>query len=263
MKILRRVLLFLLVLVLLAVGAGWYFLDSLVGTAIEKGSTYATGVETKVEGVDASFFSGRFGIDGLSLANPPGFRSEPFLVLGSARAHWQNGTLFSDTIEMDSFVLDGVDVNLERTGSGTNYGKILDHLEKLSSGETEKPPAEKSARKLTIRKIEIKNVRAGLHLSGVPLASGSMEVKIPSIVIDDFRSDGETKEIVAKLTRALLKAILDEVLRLGKDVFPADLLQDLGENLDGLKGTVEERAKEALEGLEGALKDAGGIFDKK
>lgn len=264
MKILGRVLLVVLLLALLLVGAGWFFLDSLIEKGIEEGGTYATGVETKVDGVDASFFSGRFGLEGLSLANPPGFREEPFFQMKSAQAAWQNGTIFSDRIEMDELVLDGVDVSLERTGSGTNYGVILDHLEKLSpkkKGEEKAPEA--GGKQLTIRKIEIRNVHAGLHLSGVPLASGSAGLDIPSIVIEDFRSDGDMKEIVGQLTRALLKAILEQVLVLGGDLFPADMLKDLGRNLGDLEGTIDSGVKEALKGIEGALKDAGGLFDKK
>lgn len=260
MKLLRRLLLVVVLLVLLVLGAGWLLLDSLVATGIEKGSTYATGVETKVDSVDASFFAGRFGIDGLSLANPTGFRPEPFFQMRSARATWEKGTILSDRIEMDELVLDGVDVSLERTDSGTNYGQILDHLEKLSSGEKEdeEAPESKGGGQLTIRRIEIKNVHAGLHLSGVPLASGSTDLTIPSIVIDDFRSDGDTTKIVAQLTRVLLKAILEQVFALAPD-----LLKDLGSSLEGLQGTIESGAKDALKGIEGALKGAGGLFDKE
>jgi hypothetical protein len=230
MKLLFRLGIALALLLVLVLGAGWLFLGSLVGTAIEKGSTYATGVETRVGHVDASLFSGRFGIDDLSLANPPGFRPEPFFQLRSARAAWENGTLLSDRIEMDELILDGVDVNLERAGGGTNYGAILDHLESISAGgqSKSKPDASAGGRALTIHRIEIRNVRAGLHLTGVPLASGSTEVTIPSIVLNDFSSDGSTTELVAKLTKVLLQAILEEVLRGGKGIFPADILKDLG-----------------------------------
>jgi len=264
MKLFKRLLLVAVVLLLLGLGLGWLFLDSIVATGIEKGATFATGVETKVDSVDASPFAGHFGIEGLSLANPPGFRPDPFFRMHSARATWQSGTVLSDRIVMDELVLDGVDVSLERTDDGTNYGKILAHLEKLSSGgkkEEEKAPAE-GGKQLTIQKIEIKNVHVGLHLSDVPLASGSMAMTIPSIVIQDFRSDGSTTEIVAQLTRELLKAILEQVVALGVDL-PADLLKDLGQGLKGLGEAVGTGAEGALKGIQDALKDAGGLFDKK
>jgi hypothetical protein len=261
----KRLLLILGVVVLLLVAGIWIFLDPLIATGIEKGATYATGVETKVDGVDASLLSGSFGIQGLSLANPPGFREEPFVEMKTARATWQNGTILSERLVMDELVLDGVEVNLERADAGTNYGVILDNLEKLSSkepGDKAEEPAE-GGKQLTIKRIEIKNVHAGLHLSGVPLASGSMSVTIPSIVIEDFSSDGSTTEIVAQLTAELIQGILAQVLAFGKDIFPADMLNDLGKGLGDLGGAIGEGAKEAVKGIEGALKGVGDLFDKK
>lgn len=260
MKLLLRVLLVAVVLLLLAAGAAFLLIDSIAKTAIERGATYATGVETKVASVDASIFSGQFALEGLSLANPPGFRDEPFVRLGSLRADWQNGSLLSETLEMDTLVVDGVDLNLERGGSGTNYGKILESLEKLSKGEKEPEPApSEKKRVLAIKRIEIKNVNAGLHLTSGPLP-GSMSVSVPSIVIDDFRSDGSTKEIVAKLTRVLLKSILDSVLKAGGGIFPADLLKDLGQQLGSLEFDLEGNAEDVLQDIQGAIKGAGDIL---
>ena len=92
MKLLKRLVLLALGVVVLGFAAAWIFLDPLVAKAIEKGATYAAGVETKVGSVDASPLSGRFGIQELSLANPAGFRPEPFVHVGSVRAAWVGGT---------------------------------------------------------------------------------------------------------------------------------------------------------------------------
>jgi hypothetical protein len=266
MKLLKRLLVVGLVLLLVGVAAGWLFFSPLVGTAIEKGSKYATGVDTDVDKVSASLFAGNFGIDGLTLANPPGFRPEAFVHLGSARATWKNGTLLSETIEMDEFVVENVDVNLERTDGKTNYGAILDHLGKVTGGgeepEKKKEPS-KGGMTLLIKKIVVKNVHAGLHLTGVPLASGSMSVVVPSIVIEDFRSDGDTTEIVAKVTRVLIQEILASVLKAGKDIFPSDILKDLGSGLSGLGGALGSGAEGAVKGVQDVLKGAGDLFKKK
>ena len=265
MRLLKRILLVVVLLVVAGLAAGFVFLDPIAAKAIEKGATYATGVSTTVGSVDASPFAGRFGLKELTIANPEGFRPENFLHLGSMEASWQNGTILSQVIEMDSFVVDGADVNLEKTGSGTNYGKILDNLGKLSGGKKDEPEPEPTAgqKSLRIKKIEIKNVHAGLHLSGVPLVPGNLEVNVPSIVINDFRSDGSTTEIVAKLTRVLLQSILESVLSAGKDIFPADIVKDLGAGLQGLGGALGSGVKDAVQGVEGVLKGAGDLFKKK
>jgi hypothetical protein len=267
MKILKRLLVVGILLVVVLVAAVWLFFSPIVSSAIEKGTTYATGVDTKVKSVSASPTAGKFSLEGLRMANPPGFRDEPFVQLGNVRAAWQNGTLLSDTIGMDEFVVENVEVNLERAGSGTNYGWILDHLSKISG---EKPPEKekepepaKGKKTLRIKRIEIRNVHAGLHLSGIPLASGSTSVTVPSIVIDDFRSDGSTTEIVGKLTGQVIHSILDSVLKAGKDVFPADVVKDLGGSLKKVGDAIGAESKGSVQGIQDALKGAGDLFKKK
>ena len=267
MKLLKRILLVGIVLVVVGFAVVWIFFSPIVSGAIEKGATYATGVDTKVKSVSASPTAGKFSLEGLRMANPPGFRDEPFVELGSVRAGWQNGTLLSDTIEMDEFVVENVAVNLERTGDGTNYGKILDHLSQVSGGKEpekeKKPEPAKGGKSLRIKKIEIRNVSAGLHLSGVPIGSGSMNVKVPSIVIENFSSEGSTTEIVGKLTRQVLQSILESVLKAGKDVFPADIVKDLGSGLKGVGDAIGSGTKGAAQGVQDALKSAGDLFKKK
>lgn len=269
MKLLIRILLVGFGLLVVGLAVVWIFFSPIVSSAIEKGATYATGVDTKVKSVAASPTAGKFSLEGLSMANPPGFRDEPFVNLGSLSAAWQNGTLLSNTIEMDEFVVENVDVNLERTGSGTNYGWILDHLSKVSGEkppEKEKKPApapapEKGKKSLRIKKVEIKNVHATLRLSA-PVAA-TIPVTVPSIVIDDFRSDGSTTEIVGKLTSQVIHSILDSVLKAGKDVFPADIVKDLGGSLKGLGDALGTGSKNAVQGVQDALKGAGDLFKKK
>ncbi len=256
---------------LLVLGTGAFlFFDSLVSTSIEKGATYATGVEARVGGVDASPFAGSLAIDDLSIANPPGFRPEPFVSLRSTRAAWENGTILSDSIHVREFVLDGVAVNLERTGGKTNYGAILDHVEKLSSGGGgSQPEAAGEPRSLKIDRLVIRDVETALHIEALG-AARSFEVQVPEIVISDFDSSGSTAEIVAKLTRSVINALLESSLKAGQGVFPEDLLKDLGGQLQGIEKILGESTEGLLKdlgtGLEDAqksLQDVGGLFKKK
>jgi hypothetical protein len=272
MKIFFRVVIALVLLVLLALGAALLFIDPLVKGGIEKGATYAAGTDTKVGSVDASVFAGHFGLKDLAIANPTGFRAEPFLHLGSASAGWDNGTIFSDDIAMKTLTLDGVELNLESAGGKTNYGAILDNLQKLGGGAKPAEPSSKPAKKLSIQRIEIKNVRASLHVSGIPLVktNGDLEVNVPLVAIDDFHTDGTTSEIVGKLTRALVQAVLQGSLDAGKGTFPADVVKDLSGNLQKISGDLKTEAKEVMKGLDSnlkgaqeTLKSAGDLFKGK
>jgi len=270
MKLVLRVGAVLVLLVLLTVAAVLVYFNPLVRGGIEKGTTHATGTETKLASVDASLFAGRFALKDLSIANPSGFGPEPFLHLGSAQASWDNGTILSNDIAMGTLALDTVELSLESTGGKTNYGAILDHLKTLSAPESK--PAEPSSKPktLSIKRIEIKNIKAALHVSGLPVANGSMNVSVPMVAIDDFHSDGTTSEIVGKLTSALVHAVLNGALKAGQGIFPADVLKDLGGNLNNLEKELEGQAKQWLKGndtgakgVEDALKNAGDIFKKK
>lgn len=261
-----KIVVVLAVLLLLAGGAAFVFIDSIVRGAVEKGATYATGVETKLASADVGLLSGRLELEGLDIANPPSFRAEPFLHLDSARASWDGSTVLSQKIEMDEFALEGVTLNIERTSKQSNYGVILDNLKKLSSG-AEKPPADDAGgekRHLRIRRIVIRRVEVGLHLSGVVGLSGSQQISVPEIVIADFDTSGTTVEIVSKLTQAIVLAVIEASAAAGKDLIPADILKDLGQ---GLEGALDSVSKDTLKGLDSALKDVGkgveDLFKKK
>lgn len=258
MRLLLKIVIGLVVLVLLVGGGALFFIDSIARGAVEKGATYATGVQTKLAKADVGVFSGHLTLEGLDIANPPEFRPEPFLHLESARATWDGSTMLSDEIQMNEFVLDGITANIERTSSKSNYGVILDNLKKLSSGKAEPPKDEASGaqRHLKIRRIVIRRVDVGLHLSGVVGLSASQKIKVPEIVIEDFDTSGTTMEIVSKVTQAIVHAVMKEIATAGKGLIPADVLQDLGQTLGDLEGALKSGTKEALKGLESTLKDA-------
>ena len=264
MKLLIRIVLALFVLVLLLVAGVFLFIDPIVRGAIEKGTTYATGVETKVDSVDAGFASGKLSFAGLSIANPPGFRPEPFMKIGSARSAWQNSTLFSDTIVIEELTLDGLDVNLERADGRTNFGRILENVGKLSPADgkpAEPKPESGKQHTLIVKHILLTNVKCAVHLSGSPLPTESMSVTVPKIELSEFRSDGSTSEIIGKLTKTVVDAVLASSLEKGQGLWPADLSQALGANLDTLKAQGNELLKGAGKSLEEAGKALEGVKD--
>ncbi len=192
MKLFKRLLVVLLILGLVAVLGAGLFLDSILRRAIEAGGTSATGVATTLESVDASFFSGAFGLKGLTLANPPGFQSAPFLAFQDAHARWQNGTILSDPLVVDEFVLDGLQLNLERNASGSNWDRILEQATRGSPGSSAPPAgADKGAsgpgRSVTFTRIELKNVSASVRVLRACRRSAASGRSRSLILIDDLR----------------------------------------------------------------------------
>lgn len=260
MKILVRTLIGLVALVLLVGIVAFFMLDSIVRSAVEKGGAYATGTTVKLEKADFALTSGKLDLGGFSIHNPDGFRDEAFVSANTIHAAWENGSIFSDQLVIDEITLDDIAVNLERADGRTNFGKILQHAQSLGGQGGGATPAEPGKqRTLVVKHILITNVNASVHLSGVPLASGSASVKVPRVEIDDFKSDGTTQEIIAKLTGAIVHAVLDATVKAGDAVLPKEMLGELKGNLDTLKS----QAKDKLEEVEKDLGGAKDLFKKK
>lgn len=268
MKLLLRLALVALLLVLLVVGAGFFFLGPIVGAAIGKGATYATGVESSVAKADVGIVNGALDLEDFRIGNPPGFTAPHFLAMKRARARWEGSTIFSERIEIPEFVLDGFELHLERNAKGSNWQAILDHLERVAGPAKEPAPQAEAGpeRALHVRRIELKDLKVALHLADVPIGAGTHSLTLPTIVIEDFRSDGTTLEIVATLTRAVVGAVLEQSVKSGGGVLPKDVLENLDRGLEGLKERLEAEAgkrlqdglesgvKKALEGVEGLFK---------
>jgi len=249
MKLFRRLVLIGLVLLLLGGGAALLFLDPIVRSAIEKGGTAAAGVPTTLDKADASFFSGTFGLEGFVISNPQGFGPKPFLALKGARARWQNGSILSDTLLIDEFALEGLELNLDRTGANNNWDKILDSMKRLSGGSQPEKPAQpasgESGRSVTMKLITIQNTHCSLHLAGQPAMNGTLEVDVPAIRIENLRSNGSTAEIAGKLTKAVVEAVLKQSLSSGQGIFPGDVLKELE---GGLKQVGKDAVNDLLKG---------------
>lgn len=260
-KILFRLVLAVVLLALLALGAAFLFLDPIVKTAVEKGASYATGVPVALDDADVRPTGGALELGRLHVANPQGFTTPHFLLLGRAYAKWDNGSVFSDQLKIKELTIDGIDVNLERGSNGSNWGAILANLEKLSGGKQDpgETPSEGSKKSLHVDRIEVRNVKLSLTLPGVPVVGGTRSLELPPIVIENYDSDGSTMELVAKLTRTVISAVLSQATKSGGDWLPKDVLGDLQKGLDGVKARLESEGKKLLENLD--VKDVEKSLD--
>lgn len=267
-KLVFRLVLGVAFLALLALGLLVVFLGPIVKSAIAKGSTYATGVETQVADVDVGLRGGSFAMSGLRIANPQGFQSPHFLELGKVSTRIDNGSLFSDRIVLDELAIADVDVNLEQTGSGSNVGKILDNLKRVSGPKKPDEPSPDGGkqRSLTIHRITLRGVKVSLHVNGVAGLSGSQSIELPPIELTEFQSDGSTMQLVAKLTKAVVTSIADQTTKSGGGLIPKDLMKDLENGLGGLKDKLKGELDDVLKDpskLDDAAKDLKGLFKKK
>lgn len=161
----RRIVYTLIVAILLLAGAVvflWSNLDWIVKNAIEKFGSRATKTAVRVRSVSLKPAQGRGAIEGLTVANPPGFASRNLLSLGAISIR-----LAPKTVTADPVVIDDIRVTEPMVVYEMNESRVsnVDALKKnlgASEPAAKKRPEKKSqepAKRLRIRKLVVENAK--------------------------------------------------------------------------------------------------------
>ncbi len=198
-------------------------IDSIAKAAIERGSTYALGVQTTLASADIGILSGEFAMSGLEVANPEGFESDHFLQLGEGFLAVSLGSLREDTVEVPTLALTGIDINLEKRGGKANYKIITDNLKRFESEDPGDEGAQADAgepgKRFVVHEIIIRDVNVK-----VDIGLTRMEVPIEEVRMTEIGSESMT---TAELTNRVVKMILAAIVKNGGQL-PADLVNELG-----------------------------------
>src|ERR1043165_923678 len=160
MKTILKLLVILLVLVIAAVIAAYFYIDTIAKTAIERGSTYALKVDTKLNGASLKILNGQLVLTGLDVSNPQGYKTPHFLDMKTGDVAVTLGSLTKEGVEVGHIKLADIDINLEKVGGKANYQVILD---KLKGSETQPPkPEESKGKRYIVKDLSIKSVKVHL-----------------------------------------------------------------------------------------------------
>lgn len=255
MKLLKRLFLFLIVLVV-AAGVGLYYVDSLAKGAIEKGGKYAAGVETTVGAANVGLMNGTFTLADFAMANPPGYDAAPFFALKRLETGVSLPTLRQDVVELPKLEIDGVRLRLLAKEGKANYAVITENLKRFSS--TSSASEEKSGKKFVIRELIVRDVSVVADLALlVPLPVGAKpEIALPEIRMKDVGSAGGAGSSLSELAGVVVAAVLNAVGGAG-NFLNADFAKDLTGRLGDL-GALQQQALGAVNAaVGGALQDVG------
>jgi hypothetical protein len=263
-----------LLLIILALVVGMFFIDAAAKKGIEAGATYALGVNTTLDSASVGIVSGKFGLSGLRVANAPGYPSDKFMSLGDGRVAVSLGSLMNDTIEIPSFSLDTIDMNLEKKEGKANYQVIMDNLAKLSKPGTQpSKPAEGGGKKLVIDELTIRKVkvRADLIGLGAPVTVPIEEIKLHNVG-KTGSGVGGSGVTVGQLSSIIVQAVMAAAVENGGGLLPKDILGDLQgglQQLGGLKdvgvqvvGKAGEAAKDLSKNLQGVAEEGAKELDE-
>ncbi len=257
---LRNLIIGIVVVVLVGIVVLYLAIDSIAKAGVEKGGTYALGVNTRVDSVGVSLLRGHLGMSGLAIDNPRGYTSERLLTSKQLGVDVKTGTLFSQVIEIPLIEVDGLEVNIEQKTGGNNVSDVLNHVQSLGSGEKKE-----GGRHVKIDTVRLTNVVAHVQLTsgGTPVT-----VNIPQLELKNV-TEGDSKGVlVSEIMARIFPAIIAGVLESGKGLIPTDLAgqlgadvsktaQSLGEGASKLANQAGEAAGKAAEGAKKVVEGAG------
>jgi hypothetical protein len=252
MKLLLRLILIPVALLLMLAFGSLLLVDSLARKAIEEGGSHALGVETSLESAGIGLFSGLFTLDGLAVANPPGFSEPEFFRLRSGELQLPLSALMEETITIPSLVLEGITIDLERNSKGTNYGQLLEHLEGITAGGSSDEPTDTSDSKtFLLQELVIRDVRANVNLLPAGGELTKMSVSVPEIRVEGLSNALTLPQLCALVVTTVVRAAANA----GQGLLPDDLMKDLRGRLDGIEDLAHARANEEIDELEGRLQE--------
>ena len=124
---------FVVILVVAALGVGYYLmqnLDEIVKNMIEEVGIEVINAQVQVKEVKINLPEGKATLRGLTVANPPGFSSEPLFTLSNVSVTIDTSSLAEPVYLIEEISIDGVRVLAEQTGMVTNVQKFMDGMPK-------------------------------------------------------------------------------------------------------------------------------------
>ncbi|CUW39862.1 conserved exported protein of unknown function [Magnetospirillum sp. XM-1] len=249
----RKILIGAGILVTLVVGAAVFLLsslDTIVKKVIEDVGTQVTGVKVSVGAVKISLSEGKGSISGLSVANPPGFSSDPAIKLGEITLALDTGSLNKNPVVVKDITVASPFVAYEMAAGGSNIDAIQKNVKAFSAkqgggakAEPAKPAGKDEEKKLVIERLAITGGQVKLAAGGIPGADGT--AKLADIVLTNIGKDGggaSSAQVAQKVMDSLVSGALKSASSFG------NLLGGVG---DKAKALVPGDAGGAIKGLLG------------
>lgn len=238
----KKIVIALLVVVLLALGGGLWLrgsLDRAVKSAIERYGSEMLQARVSVDSVEIQPADGRGVIRGLVVGNPPGFRTAYALRVTEIEVVLDLSTLTQPVITLKKINVLAPEVVFEKSGNLTNFDVLQANIKTyLSAAPSQAREVNGTAgRKLIVDELLIGNPRA--QVAATILGNKTVGIKLPGIALRDVGraagglSPGELGQEVANAlkTRWVASVNFADLKRsLGKT------LEDAGNAIKGLWG---------------------------
>lgn len=254
-KILARIAIVVVILIIVAVLAVHFFLDSAVKRGVETIGPKLTKVDVKLDAVHLSLLSGSGRIEGLLIGNPDGYKTAHAINVGTAALEVKPGSLLADKLIIKTINVEAPEITFEVGLHGNNLKQIMANMDETTSGSggtniagTTPNEQKKASKKLEVDDFEITGAK--LEASITELGGKTMALPLPTIHLTDLGTgpDGITPTQLAKKVLSAIEAEAAKAV--------ANSGGDLGNLTKGL-------GKSGGGSVTNAIKGIGNLFKKQ
>lgn len=240
----KKILISLVFLILLAGGGLYFYLDTIVKSGIEVVGSSVLGTAVTVDSVSISPLSGQGSISGLRVENPEGFDSQYAFELESVLVNINVNSVFTDVAEIESITIMQPVITYETKITTDNIRTLLNNLPDSDTAAQTSEGVDDAGQQLIIRDFRM----MGSQLNFVA-ATVTAPLTLADIEIRNIGAEGGSAS-AANAVRVVLQELVQSIL--SSDLPTLDLLR---ESVEGRIQDGAQRVEEAVEDLGGRLRN--------
>ena len=205
--------------------------DSIIKSSLESNLSNSLKRETTINDLSIGYLSGKAEIKDLKISNKefPGI----LLEIKNASAKLSTRSIFSNKIEIDEIILDGIDLNYY-FNLNRNL-KVEDNVKSIQENLKKSDKKASSSKEFIIKKLDLKNFN---------ISANSDELNInQQISLKDMSFDNVGNTEDSKNYKTVLKDLFDKAF---KSVKNKALSGNISNSLDKIKNIDEQKIKEKI-----------------
>lgn len=211
MKWIKRIVLAFVVLIVVAVVAIYFALNSILRSEVQSQATASLGVPTSLASAQLSLLGGKVRLNDMQVGSPPNFSAPNTFTLDGIAVMVHYGQLTSSPIHIQQITIDDPALIVEQSGASLNLKALMDQMPttpKTSGGQPAQPI------KLVIDELDLNNAQV-TFMPGIPGLTNSIQVPINSITLKNIgNADGNQngaaiKDVVLQAATALAAKAAD------------------------------------------------------
>lgn len=175
MKLIRRLVLAVVLLVIVAGVIVYLSLDRIIKNTVQSQATSSLNLSTTLGSANLSLFGGKLNLSDLQIASPSGYSAPQMLDVGSTDLAVSYGQLRSDPVHVKAITIANPKLVIEQKNGQFNFKQAMDGMPKSDAAPSNSQPL-----KLIIDDLTLSNptvVVKGLGATDIPVTLPTIEMK--------------------------------------------------------------------------------------